>query len=114
MADKWPRGKILVEGKANGPAVIDRLKDHFPAVEEFDPRSKKAERIETAAEIIHSNKFFVPTPSTYPWVSEWMEDICGYPGRRYDDRPDALAQAILYWSKSNSPVEKLKQTIGWH
>ena len=93
MVSKWPMATVMIEDKANGPALIDILKAELPVrVIPFDPtpHGSKDARAEVGATWWEAGKVFLPLPKHCPWVLDFIEDFCGYPGRPYDDRIDTF------------------------
>ena len=54
-----PVGAVLVEAKANGPAVIQRLKCNIPGVIEINPQGGKVARMFAAAAEWQAGDWFV-------------------------------------------------------
>jgi len=105
--------KILVEDKANGPAVISSLRKKLPGLLPWPRKESKAgniskhERVVASSPAIESHNVFLPSievcrdpeagisPSFDPdlFVEEWAE----FPNGRNDDQVDAGTMALLEW-----------------
>ncbi len=83
---------VLIEDKANGPAIIQRLK--VPGVIAINPEGGKASRMQAAAFEWQAGDWFVNrrAPCTEPLI----EQITSFPNSRYDDMCDAMSQAASW------------------
>jgi hypothetical protein len=45
---------------------------------------------------------FVLLPSSAPWLTEYVTEITGFPGTKYDDQVDSTTQALAYMRGSNN------------
>jgi predicted phage terminase large subunit-like protein len=95
MRAKWPRAyAILVEDKANGPAVIDALKRRVPGLIAVNPEGGKQARVHASAPLIESGA--VSLPEGAPWVQDFIAEFTSFPKGRNDDQVDAATQALLW------------------
>ena len=98
MTLKWPDAMtILIEDKANGPAIISELKSHISGILEVDPGSKN--KIERAAAIepqLESGSVYLPDPSIATWVDDFVSRCAKFPRVKNDDEIDAMTQALSY------------------
>lgn len=93
---------VLVEDKANGPAVIQMLKNEIPGVLPVTPAGGKESRLNAVAPAIESGNVFLPKniPNengymTSPtWVHEFIEEFAAFPHGATDDEVDACTQAL--------------------
>lgn len=98
MCDRWPasRGKVLIEDKANGPAVIKVLKEEIPGIEEVNPEGGKTARANAVTGDFHAGHVYHPDPLFNPWVIDHRNELTSFPFGENDDRVDACSQAIIY------------------
>lgn len=112
MRDKWPQaGTKLIEGKANGPAVMAMLRDDVAGMVEINPTTSKESRVvqpvvEVRSEgdrdaraismqgLWVSGNIILPHPTIAPWVWDLIEQFVGFPLFGEDDDVDAASQAI--------------------
>lgn len=91
-----PVSAMLIEDKANGPAIIQILKAQLPGVIAVEPTGSKEARAMAASPIIEAGNVFVPLE---PWADEVIDAWTFVPnGDNWDD-VDAGSQAINYFSK---------------
>jgi predicted phage terminase large subunit-like protein len=95
MLNKWPTiQSVLVEDKANGPAVIDSLKSQVPGIIPCQVDGDKESRAQSVAPFIHAGNVYLPDE---PWVhKEYLPEIEHFPRGQNDDQVDATAQALKY------------------
>lgn len=96
---------VVVEDKANGPAVISTLRREIPGMVAFDPGERdKPARYRSVAPTVEAGNVVLPDPeyrteggeAPYEWVEDLVAELCRVPEARNDDRADAMAQAILW------------------
>ena len=85
---------IIIEDKANGPAVIDDIKKELSGVIAINPRGTKIARAQPMARKQAAGNIYLPHPAIAPWVEQFIEEFVGFPNAAHDDRVDAASQAI--------------------
>jgi len=87
----------LIEKSANGPSVIAALESEIPGITPISVQGEsKIQRASAVVPVVEAGRVFIPNPEEYPWVTHWLAEVCGFPGRRRDDRVDTLSQAIIW------------------
>jgi predicted phage terminase large subunit-like protein len=84
----------VVEGKANGPAVIQRLKVNVPGVQEVNPQGGKTARMFAAAAEWQAGDWHVDRNAA--WTEPFVEQITMFPNAKHDDMADAMSQAAAW------------------
>ena len=92
--------RVLIEDKANGPAVIDALKATVSGLIAVEPTGSKYARASAATGDVEAGNVYLPDPDVYPqhraWVDGLIEEWAIFPNGANDDRVDASGQAINY------------------
>lgn len=88
-----PAHAVYVEGKANGPAVIDVLRLEIPGLIESKTERGKEEYAHAASPHVEAGNYVLPHPSLYPWVAPCLQRICAFPNAQFDDEVDTITQA---------------------
>jgi len=91
---KWPdTGRIYIEDKANGPAIIDSLKSKIPSIIPYNPTSSKEARAHSISGQAQAGNLHIPANAHYldDFLLEWGE----FPNGAHDDVVDATTQAII-------------------
>ena len=72
----WPKAQeILVETKANGPAIIQELKDEIQGIFPYDPgTASKDERLSAVSWMIETSNVHVPDPESTKHDNKWVWD----------------------------------------
>jgi len=95
LREAWPRTReILIEDKANGPAVIDTLKSKVPALIPIEPDGSKLARAHAITSYWEAGNIWLPHPDLFPWVKELVAELTAFPAAANDDQVDAMTQAI--------------------
>lgn len=84
----------LVEDKANGPAIMDALRDAISGFKPVNPRGSKEARARAVTPEIESGNVYLPNPAEHPWVLELLSELRGFPTGAHDDQVDAMTQAL--------------------
>lgn len=96
MKAKWPMVRnILVEAKANGPAVVSVLKRQIPGVLEIEPQGGKESRVDAVEPTLKALDVLFPSHSA-PWVGELIEEAVTFPSAAHDDMLDAMTQFLVW------------------
>lgn len=100
MHERYPEARtVLVENKANGPAIISRLKRDIPGLLAFNPKGSKETRAASISGIVEAGNVWLPDDSICPWAKDWLAEVCAFPRGTLKDRVDAFVQMLLHWSK---------------
>ena len=91
-AHRWVNA-VLVEDKAKGPAMVQRLKVNLPGVVEINPQGGKIARMFAAAEW-QAGDWFVDRNAA--WSEPFIEQITMFPNAAHDDMADAMSQASAW------------------
>jgi predicted phage terminase large subunit-like protein len=116
MRTKWstPRcvvGRIAVEDRANGPAVIEVLRQAVPGVIPIEPIGSKEARVSAAAAFIHSGNVWLP--DSHPDLDSAIEESVGFPKASHDDWIDMVAYAILLTLGESAGLAHLERLCKW-
>lgn len=104
---KYPIAQaILVEDKANGPAVISQLQSKVGGLIEFkvNDYGSKESRAHACQPLLIAGNLYIPSSKTAPWVSGFVKELGEFPKGKNDDMCDCLSQSLL-WLMDNSPAE---------
>lgn len=100
--------KILVEDKANGPAVVNAMKSKIAGLVERNPRGSKESRLVGCQGEMEAGNVVLPSQEAVEWnVAEFIEELCTFPSASHDDRVDACTQALLEWGALAPAVSKV-------
>ena len=100
MHDKWPStSRTLIEDKANGPGIIDSVKNTINGVIAVSPDRSKEERVATASPTIESGHIYLPSPEKYQWVADFIDECARFPKGDNDDQVDMMTQIINYFNQ---------------
>ncbi len=109
FCEKWPKAlKKLIEGKANGPAIIQILKRKLAGLIETEPEGGKESRVNAISPAIESGNVYVPHPLLFPWVNDFLNQFSAFPTGTHDDMVDACSQALnilVYRTRDSKKLE---------
>lgn len=99
---RLPLSGIYIEDKANGPAVIQLLRQTVPGMlpwpgdgeaERRLAAGSKESRAQAASRFVKAGDVLVPSPTIASWIGSWLAEVEGYPLGSFDDRVDGLSMA---------------------
>ena len=96
---KFPQANaVLIEDKANGPAIISELQKEISGVVPVNPEGGKLARAQATAPLWESGSIELPDPQLFgcAWVEDYLHNICTFPKAAHDDDVDATSQALIY------------------
>lgn len=96
---KYPQAHaVLIEDKANGPAIISELQKEIAGVVPINPEGGKLARAQATAPLWESGSIELPDPQLFgcTWVEDYLHNICTFPKAAHDDDVDATSQALIY------------------
>jgi predicted phage terminase large subunit-like protein len=100
-----PISAVLVEDKANGPAVIQRLKATISGVIEINPRGGKTARMFAVAAEWQAGDWLVDRHAA--WTSGFIEQITTFPNARNDDMCDSMSQSASWLLQRTVPTVRI-------
>lgn len=89
---------VLVEERANGPAVIQLLGGKVAGLIAYNPRTSKYARAQVTSYAMQSGNIWYPEPAFAPWSHELTEQHVNFTGSDggVDDDVDAESQMVIY------------------
>ena len=92
--EKYPDARaVLIEDKANGPAIIDVLSREIFCIP-VNPDGGKESRLYAASPAIESGHVFLPQSA--PWLENYLDQFTSFPAAAHDDMVDSSTQALRY------------------
>lgn len=93
MCEQYPeRNAILIEDKANGPAIISVLRHEIPGIIAIEPHGTKVARANAVSGFVESGNVYLPRFANF--TSEFVEDWAAFPNGVNDDTVDAGTQFL--------------------
>jgi len=95
--------QILIEDKANGPAVIDFLKMEVSGILPIEPEGPKLARAHAVTSPWEARNVWLPHPDIAPWVGSvngdhkpgtYLSELLRFPAGANDDQVDMTTQAL--------------------
>ncbi|MCL1939549.1 MAG: phage terminase large subunit [Desulfovibrionaceae bacterium] len=87
----------LIEDKANGPAVMDALREEIPGLIPVEPDGSKVARAYAVTPLFAAGNVFIPEDEiAHPWVPDYIAEMISFPAGPHDDQVDCTSQALRY------------------
>ena len=92
----WPAATLkLIEDKANGPAIIEELRNGIPGIVPVNNVDDVLARAWACQPFVEAGNIWLPDPADWPEVENWLDEVCTFPKAPHDDRVAAFVQAVL-------------------
>jgi predicted phage terminase large subunit-like protein len=85
---------ILIEDKANGPAVVATLRRELSGIIEVEPQGSKEARAHACLPTVEAGNVYLPEPDMAPWVHDFIHEASMFPAGAHDDDVDAMTQLL--------------------
>ena len=97
MSKRWPNClTILIEDKANGPAILSLLGKKVTGLIPVRPTASKDERLHSVSPIFESGNFHIP--ANHPETKAILDELTSFPVCANDDIVDAISQGLIHFS----------------
>jgi predicted phage terminase large subunit-like protein len=94
---------VLVEDKASGTQLIqDLIVEGLFGVKPYDPLPGNDKILRLYAQSAEFESGRVLLPRSAPWLDEYVREITGFPGSKYDDQVDSTTQALDHMKSNRS------------
>jgi predicted phage terminase large subunit-like protein len=106
LQSQYPLLKIVIEDRGSGISLIQDLRAEYVFITEpykTEPGMDKMMRL--SAQSAKFEKGDVYLPSQAPWLDEYIRELTGFPGTKYDDQVDSTSQALDVLGKFACPEE---------
>jgi predicted phage terminase large subunit-like protein len=89
---------VLVEDKANGPAIMDELRSEIAGLIPINPgKSSKEARAEAVSSYYEGGNVWLPEQPISPFiVKDYLDEFMSFPNASTDDQVDASSQLISW------------------
>jgi predicted phage terminase large subunit-like protein len=89
--------RILIEDKASGTQLIQELQtEHLFGVTPYEPPTGTDKIMRLHAQTAWFENGLVFLPRNAPWLADYVTELTGFPGTKYDDQVDSTTQALSY------------------
>lgn len=100
LNSKWEPDYFILEERSSGLALIPDLRARGLPIYGWKTEKDKHIRVQAAAPMVKSGIIWVPMPKDRPDIiektTEFVGEICMFPGGAHDDRIDAMSQFLLF------------------
>ena len=98
---EWARlhgaNRILIEDKASGTQLIQELQaEHLFGITPYQPPSGTDKIMRLHAQTAWFENGLVLLPRNASWLADYITELTGFPGTKYDDQVDSTTQALDY------------------
>lgn len=98
LKNKYPRCRtILIEDKANGPAIINTLKQKVSGIIPITPRESKVARAFAVTPYFEAGNIYYR--NGIPHLNDMVEELVSFPNSKHDDTVDATTQALSFFAE---------------
>ncbi|MBN9546989.1 MAG: phage terminase large subunit [Alphaproteobacteria bacterium] len=104
LAKEWRAHKVLIEDKASGTQLIQDLKERGVRAIPYKPAPgyDKEMRLHAQTAAFESGQVFLP--SAAPWLADYVAELTGFPGAKFDDQVDSTTQFLDHVRSKRSVI----------
>lgn len=105
----WPAATAkLIENKANGPAIVEELKDEIDGLIAVENSEGVIAWAHAIAPYVEAGNIFILDDSEWPEANDWLDEVCAFPNGVNDDRVTALCLAVMRMKRKGRADDKPK------
>jgi predicted phage terminase large subunit-like protein len=109
----WKANAVVIEDKASGTQLIQDLQADLGnyRIRPYEPPTgmEKIMRLHAQTLAFENGQVFLPTAA--PWLADFVSELTGFPGAKYDDQVDSTTQALAVMTMPTT-AEKLMRAYG--
>lgn len=114
LSNSWPMAYAkLVEAKANGPAVIQTLRNGIGGLIPVEPDGSKEARAYAIQPDVEAGNVYLPHPHIAPWVWDYIDEMATFPNGANDDQVDSTTQALRRLQLQSMNTRELEAMFAW-
>jgi len=99
LYERFKPRKIIIEDKASGTSLIQELKrEGLYGVEPYQPPPGSDKSMRTVGQSMKLESGQVLLPTNAPWLDDYVRELTGFPGTKFDDQVDSTTQALDFMS----------------
>jgi predicted phage terminase large subunit-like protein len=96
---------VLIEDKSSGTQLIQDLEvEGMYGVKPYEPLRGNDKVLRLYAQTAEFESGRVLLPRSAPWLDEYVREITGFPGSKYDDQVDSTTQALDHLKSNRSSL----------
>ncbi len=99
---------VVIEDKANGPAIKNTLEKHMTGVQEYSPRGSKLARAQAYQPMVEAGDCYLPEDE--PWVEPLIAEFSAFTGKPggIDNRVDMWSQGMDWFELHTLGTEEIE------
>lgn len=99
LYEQYHPRKVVIEDKSSGTSLIQELKaEGLLGIEAYQPPPGSEKLMRAAGQSIKFESGQVRLPQEAPWLHEYLRELTGFPGTKFDDQVDSTTQALDFMS----------------
>lgn len=101
-ADRYKAELVLIEDKGSGTSLLQDLQaSGFWKGRAVLPMMDKISRMAGVTAMIEEGRLHVPHHAA--WLDDYLQELCSFPGTKYDDQVDSTSQALAWIREQGNP-----------
>ncbi len=99
LYERFRPRKIVIEDKASGTSLIQELKAQgLLGIEAYQPPPGSDKPMRTVGQSMKFESGHVLLPTNATWLDDYVRELTGFPGAKFDDQVDSTTQALDFMS----------------
>lgn len=109
LITRYRASHVLVEDAANGMALAQELaRGNLYSTVPIKPRVDKLTRAQAATPAFEQSRVLLPEQAE--WRLAYVQELTGFPGKRYDDQVDSTSQ-FINWAEERFNVPDINPVL---
>ena len=99
LYERFEPRKVVIEDKASGTSLVQELRNSgLYGIEAYQHAPSSDKFMRTAAQSMKFESGQVRLPSEAAWLDDYVRELTGFPGTKFDDQVDSTTQALDFMS----------------
>jgi predicted phage terminase large subunit-like protein len=105
--------RVIIEDKASGTQLLQDLKHEVRGLKAYvpPPGNDKAMRLFAQSAYFENGHIFLRQDA--PWLIDYVEEIAGFPGAKFDDQVDSTTQFLDHFGSAPKPIIFTPEQLRW-
>jgi len=114
VIERWNRFRphtVIIEDKASGTQLIQELKQERLRIHSYlpPPSTDKQMRLFAQTTYFENGRVFLRREA--PWLNDYVAELTGFPGAKYDDQVDSTTQFLDHFGSRRPPMHISKEAL---
>ena len=102
LGKRYSNSTTVIEDKASGTQLLQDVRLELFGVHAYEPPSGADKPTRLHMQTTMFEQGLVLLPESAPWLGDYVAELVGFPGTKFDDQVDSTTQALAYMRGSDN------------